>query len=86
MKRILLTTAALGLLGATLAGCGGGGGSGMTVTQPPPVAARFEDQFGSAAGFGTAFRGTPNSEPRDVAPGDTIPVSLTAEPLTLPGT
>lgn len=84
MKRILLTTASLSLLGAALAGCGGGGGSGMTVTQPP-AAARFEEQFGTSTGFGTAFRGSANAEPRDVAPGDTIPVSLTAEPVTFPG-
>lgn len=86
MKHLLLTTVGLVLVGVTLSACGGGGGSGMTVTQPPPPAARFEEQFGSATGFGTAFRGTPNSEPRDVAPGDTIPVSLTAEPVTFPGT
>ncbi len=85
MQRTVLTTLGLAILAVSLAGCGGGGGSGMT-NPPPPVAVRFEDQFGSATGFGAAFRAAPNSEARDVAPGDTTAGSLTAEPIALPGT
>lgn len=85
MKRILLTTASLILLGATLSACGGGGGGGSTTTATvTPPAARFDAQFG--ANFSTANQVSPNSEPRDIAPGDTIAVNPTAEPVALPGT
>jgi hypothetical protein len=82
MKRLLITTASLSLLGLSLSACGGGGGSSATVTPPP--AAKFEAQFG--ANFATAFGAAANTEPKDVAAGDTIGVSLTAEPVPLPGT
>lgn len=82
--RIALITTAVVLLGAGVSACGGGG-KGMKVAVTPPVSAPFEDQFG-ASGFGPGFRAGANTEPRDVAPGDVIPVSLTAEPVTLPGT
>ena len=82
MKRTLLTTVAVVLLGAFLSACGGGGGGSTTTVTPP--AAKFEDQFG--AKFASAYQGAPNSEPVDVAPGDVIPVNATAEPVPLPGT
>ena len=86
MKRILLTTAGLFVLGVSLSACGGGGGGQMTTTTPP-ASSPFEDQFGSATGFGTAFRGSANTgEPRDVNDGDVVPVNPTAEPVWLPGT
>lgn len=82
MKRLLITTASLSLLGLSLSACSGGGGSSATVTPPP--AAKFEAQFG--ANFATAFGATANTEPKEVAAGDVIGVSLTAEPVPLPGT
>lgn len=86
MTRILLTFATLAVVGPLLAGCGGGKGGGVVVA-PPPAAAPFEDQFGSATGFGTAFR-QPNTtaDPRDINAGDVISVNPTADPVMLPGT
>ena len=81
MKSLLIRSALLLLIGASLTACSSGGGGG-TVT--PPLAAKFEDQFG--VNFGAAYRGDPNTEPKDVAAGDVITPSLTAEPVTLPGT
>lgn len=83
MRNVLITTAIV-LLGASVSSCGGGKGKGVDVGVTPPVAAPFENQFG-ASGFGPGFRAGANTDPRDVAPGDVIPVSLTAEPVTLPG-
>ncbi len=83
MNRTLLTIGSIVVLGALLSACGGGGGGGSTTTITPP-AARFEAQFGG--NFATAFGAPNNSEPQPVAAGDAIPVSLTAEPVPLPGT
>lgn len=74
-KRNLL---AMALIGATLAGCGN---SVDDDTPPMMVQPRQEDQFG--ANFGAAFRADANSEPRTPADGDIVPVSLTAEPVTI---
>lgn len=74
-KRNLL---ALALIGSTLAGCGN---SVDDDTPPMMVQPRQEDQFG--ANFGAAFRADANSEPRTPADGDIVPVSLTAEPVTI---
>jgi hypothetical protein len=49
---------------------------------PPPPAAAFEDNFG--AGFGEAFRRGEFDEPREIVPGDIIPVSFTDDPLEIP--
>ena len=85
MTRILLTTATIAALGLALSACGGGGKSMNVVVAPPPAAAPFEDQFG-ASGFGVGFRAGANTDPRDIAPGDILALSLTADPVTLPGT
>ena len=85
MKSFLLHSAAAAALLASLAACGGGGGSDgdTTVTPPaPPTPVRLEDQFG--AQFGATFRTAPNSDPRDPAPGDLIPISFTTDPVNLP--
>ena len=82
MKRSLFTGAALVALAVGLSACGGGGKDDVAVVTPP-VAAKFEDQFGSS--FGVAFRADPNSEARDIATGDIITASLTAEPVALQG-
>jgi hypothetical protein len=49
--------------------------------EPPPPAQpqALEDKFG--ANFGTTFRANKDSEPRDPADGDIIPVNSTAEPI-----
>lgn len=87
MMRKILMGAALVMVGASLSACAGGGGSKTATNQPPVQGAPFEDQFGSATGFGTAFRGArPTGEPRDVNAGDVVAVSVTAEPVWLPGT
>ena len=83
IKRVLLGTAALAAV-AGLGACGGGGDDDVAVVTPPPTppAARFEDQFG--ANFGIAFRASANSDPRDPAPGDIIPISFTTDPVNIP--
>ena len=85
MKRTLLTMAGVVLLGLSLSACfGGGGGSDSTTATvtPPAVTPKFEAGFGT--NFATAYQGTANSEPKDVAAGDTIAVNPTAEPVALP--
>lgn len=46
---------------------------------PPPVVVvpPAEDAFGT--GFGTAFRASPNSDPRTPADGDIVPLTLTQD-------
>ena len=84
MTRTLLTAAGIVLLGLSLSACFGGGGNDSTTATvtPPAVTPRFEAGFGN--NFATAYQGTANSEPKDVAAGDTIAVNPTAEPVALP--
>ena len=84
MKRMLFTAAGAILLGLSLSACFGGGGKDTPATTAvvTPPAPKFEAGFG--ANFATAYQGTANSEPRDVAAGDTIAVNPTAEPVALP--
>lgn len=81
MKRTLIIGTALLLLAGSLSACKSGN-KDVAVTPPPTPPAKFEAQFG--ANFATAFQGAPNSEPKDVAAGDVIAVSPTAEPVNLP--
>ena len=80
MKRTLIMGTALVLLAGSLSACKSGN-KDVAVTPPAPPA-KFEAQFG--ANFATAFQGAPNGEPKDVAAGDVIAVSPTAEPVNLP--
>lgn len=80
MKRTLIMGTTLLLLAGGLSACKSGNKT-VEVTPPAPPA-RFEAQFG--ANFATAFQASPNSEPKDVAAGDVIAVSPTAEPVSLP--
>lgn len=87
MKSFLLRSAAAAALTASLAACdsggGGGGGGGTPPTPPaPPAPARIEDGFGPQ--FGAAFRADANSNPRDPAAGDLVPVSFTTDPVNIP--
>jgi hypothetical protein len=67
----------------TLGACDGyDDGGGYTPPPPPPPAMRLEDQFGAA--FGVAFRAAPSSDPADPRNGDTIPLSLTTDPVEIP--
>lgn len=84
MKRKLLTSLGILILGASVSACGGGGGGGQMTTNPPGASAKFEDQFGGK--FATAYQAGANTEPADVAAGDVLPVSVTAEPVPFPGT
>jgi len=76
---------ALGLIllaSAPLSSCGKQADSGADRFGTFDVAAkRTEDQFGK--GFGEAYRADPNSEPKPVAEGDVVPVSMVAEPIQL---
>lgn len=84
MRSLLLRVTAMVAVAAGLAACGGGGGkSTKKVTTPPPAAAPpLEDQFG--VNFGTAFRVAANTDPRDPAPGDLIPICFTCDPVNIP--
>ena len=84
MNRILFTTAGVVTFGLLLSACGGGGDGPNTTIGTPAPPARFDAQFG--AKFSTDFQApSATSEPQAVAAGDVIPVSLTAEPVPLPG-
>ena len=76
---------ALGLVllaSAPLSACGKQADSGADRFETFDVAAKHsEDQFGE--GFGEAYRADPNSEPRPVADGDVVPVSMVDEPIQL---
>ena len=68
--------------GASLAACGKQAGSDAPVNGDFELRATApQDQFGRT--FGEASRAKPNSEPVNVADGDHVPVSQTAEPLVL---
>ena len=65
--------------GAPLTACQRKAGSDATgFAASKSGAPRTEDKFGK--GFGRAYRAPANSEPANVADGDVIPVSRTAEP------
>jgi hypothetical protein len=84
MKRNFVVAAGAILLGISLSACFGGGGKDSTTATvtPPAVTPKFETAFGG--NFATAFQGSSTGEPKDVAPGDTIAVNPTAEPVALP--
>jgi hypothetical protein len=71
--------AALALVAAGLAACGGGGGGHAVINTPAP--AKLEDGFG--AGFGALFRAAPNTEAARPQPGDLKAVDPTASPTPL---
>lgn len=65
----------------SLSACGNKSEDDFSVPASRAESGRVEDQFGK--GFGKAFRANPNSEPANVAQGDVIPVSRTAEPVDI---
>lgn len=69
------------IAGVPLSACGKQADSGGDFDTFDVAAKRSEDQFGQ--GFGEAYRADPNSEPRPVAEGDVVPVSMVAEPVQL---
>ena len=70
------------LAGASLTACNKQDASDALLPDQAASKARNpEDQFGE--GFGNAFRAEPNSEPINVAEGDVVPVSQTAEPVQI---
>lgn len=82
MSKMIRNVAAVTLIGAGLAACGGGGKSSEP---PPPVvvppAPKLEDGFG--ANFGIAYRNDMNTDAKDPATGDVIPLSLTTDPTAI---
>jgi hypothetical protein len=66
-------------LAAGLTACGGGGGYGGGGMPP---AQRLEDMFGQ--GFGQTFRADPNSDPRNPAAGDIIPLDPARDATPVP--
>jgi hypothetical protein len=87
MKRPLMIAAAL-CMGLAAAACDYSGGE-FTKTPlpqppppPPPPAPAFAENFG--AGFAEAFQRGEFDEPRQIEPGDIIPVSFTDDPLEIP--
>ena len=68
--------------GASLTACqkkAAGDVTGFSVTQSASI--RTEDQFGK--GFGKAFRAPKTAEPVKVSDSDVIPLSRTAEPISV---
>lgn len=76
-KRII----ALCLLSAGLAACGSNNTPATPPVVVPPPAAKLEDQFG--VNFGTAYRADPNTEAKDPAAGDIIPLDPTKDAVTI---
>jgi hypothetical protein len=79
--RIVMICCPLGLAVAACGGGGGGGGSDKVTSPPLVITTPQEDKFGAA--FGTAFRASPDSEPKVVNEGDIVPVSWTTEPIDI---
>ena len=82
MKKKLLCTGVFCLLAIGVAGCGDSGGNSTTTTTTTPTPA-FEDQFG--AQFGNLYRASANTDPANVNDTDVVALSLTTEPVTVPG-
>ncbi len=81
MANLLRNIALATLLAAALAACGGNDKAPAPPVVVTPPAAKLEDSFG--ANFGTAYRADPNTEAKDPAAGDIVPLSLTTEPTTI---
>lgn len=87
MRSLHWRLAAAAMTVGVLAACGDGNQSTVTppVTPPPvvvpPPAPKLEDQFGT--NFGIAYRADPNTDAKDPAPGDIVPLSLTTDPVAL---
>ena len=81
MSKLLRNMLFVTVAGAALAACGGGDEATTTPPVVVPPAPKLEDGFG--ANFGIAFRADPNSIAKDPQPGDIIPLSLTALPVTI---
>lgn len=82
MSKLIRNVTTATLMGAGLAACGGGDNA----APPPPVvvvppAPKLEDGFG--ANFGIAYRADPNTDAKDPAAGDIVPLSLTTEATTI---
>jgi hypothetical protein len=71
----------VGLLAATLAGCGGRSDSAPAPQPQQMMVQRQEDALGT--GFGVAFRVDANGVPIVPQDSDVNPVSLTADPVAL---
>lgn len=83
-KRILLQSTAIALMATGVTACGSSANTPTATPAPTPtptVAARQEDQFGTA--FAADFRAAADSEPASVADGDIAALSLTAEPVNI---
>ena len=83
MTKMIWKVAGIAALAAGLAACGSGNSTTAPVVPPVvvPPAPRLEDTFGT--NFGTAYRADANTDARDPAPGDIIPLSLTTEATTI---
>lgn len=80
--RLRLAFGLILLASAPLSACGKQADRGADRFETLDVAAKqSEDQFGLR--FGEAYRADPNSEPKSVAEGDVVPVSMVAEPVQL---
>jgi hypothetical protein len=83
MKSFAAKLVLTGAAAALLTGCGGSGGGGdVVVAPPPPPSASLEDIFGT--GFGSIFRASANSDPREPSTADVNAVSFTTDPIAVP--
>ena len=83
MRKLYWNIAAIAMMAGGLAACGG---SDNSVPAPPPVvvpppAPKLEDQFGT--NFGVDYRADMNTDAKDPAAGDLIPLSLVTEAVTI---
>lgn len=77
-RKIWITAGLLTVAGLVLGACS----SGHSSSTPTPVTTlRLEDNFGTQ--FGVDYRASRDSEPVKPAPGDIVPLDLTAEPRAL---
>lgn len=81
MAHTLRKVAALTILTAGLSACDDNKNQSTVITPTPAPVAKLEDGFG--ANFGIAYRADPNTEAKDPAVGDIIPLTLTVEPVPL---
>jgi hypothetical protein len=79
MAHSLQRIVAVVLLTSGLAACGNDKTPAPPVVVPP--APKVEDQFGT--NFGADYRNNPNTDAKDAAPGDIVPLSLTTGPVKL---
>lgn len=85
MKRTICRLLIISTLVTPLAACSGGNNKrqppppAVGTPPPPPASGSLASRFGAA--FAAIFGTAATAEPRNIGPGDIIPVDKTAEPI-----